>query len=66
MSHLANSWPLDGWPEHPDWINAKTGHTDWWGYFGRNVFNADQESFFVADDNADDEFNGTFILIVLI
>jgi hypothetical protein len=60
MSHLPNSWPTDGWPEHPDWINNKTGHTDWWGYFGRSVFNADQESYFVADDNSDDEFNAAF------
>ncbi len=60
MSHLPESWPTSGWPEHPDWTNKKTFHTDWWGYFGRNVFNADQESFFVADDNSDDEFNATF------
>jgi hypothetical protein len=60
MSHLPGSWPLDGWPEHRDWINSQTNHTDWWGYFGRSVFNADQESYFVADDNTDDEFNATF------
>lgn len=60
MSHLPESWPVDGWPEHRDWINSETNHTDWWGYFGRSVFNADQESYFVADDNTDDEFNATF------
>jgi hypothetical protein len=29
MSHLPESWPVNGWPEHTDWINKKTGHTDW-------------------------------------
>ena len=63
MSHLTNSYPIGGWtdpggfPEVTSFIN-KDGKTEWWGYFGRNIKNADQESFFVAFDQADDEFNG--------
>ncbi len=61
MSHLPNSYPIGGWgdPEHSDWVDAQ-GNTEWWGYFGRGVKNADQESFFLADDNGDDEFNANF------
>ncbi len=63
MSHLPNTWPIGGWadpggfPEVPGYVDAD-GNTEWWGYFGRGIINADQESFFVANDQADDEFNG--------
>src|ERR1051326_5652199 len=60
MSHLPNSWPLHGWPDHPDWVD-QDGKTPWGGYFGRGITNADQESYFVADDQWDDEFNGNFL-----
>ena len=33
------------------------GKTEWFGYFGRGIQNADQESLFDADDQSDDEFN---------
>ncbi len=56
MSHIDTSWPVEGWIDHPDWKTPK-GVTQWNGYFGRGIMNADQESYFVADDNADDEFN---------
>ena len=47
MSDDPNSWP-DSWPDKgPDW----NGY--WNGYFGKRT-NADQESFFVMDDNSDD------------
>jgi hypothetical protein len=59
MSHLSDSWPINGWRDHPDWIDP-TGITQWNGYFGRGITNADQESYFVADDQWDDEFNGYF------
>jgi|Deesub1362B_J571_1020462.scaffolds.fasta_scaffold01093_7 hypothetical protein len=50
MSHLRWSWPPT-WPDKPaDW----DGH--WDGYFGKDKFNADQESYFVMDDWADKEF----------
>jgi len=63
MSHLQNSWPIGGWadpggfPEVVDYIDAD-GKTEWWGYFGRGLMQADQESYFIADDQNDDEFNG--------
>jgi hypothetical protein len=54
MSHRMGSWPAS-WPD-------KMGETDpgwpgsWNGYFGRDQFNADQESYFVVDDYLNDEF----------
>lgn len=58
MSHLPNSWPIAGWndPVARDWKD-EFGRTEWFGYFGRGIQNADQESIFDADDNSDDEFN---------
>lgn len=49
------TWPLK-WPralpvEHPeDWDGY------WYGYFGRGVKNADEETFFVMDDSKDGEW----------
>lgn len=65
MSHLPASWPIGGWadpggfPEVPYYLDEK-GNTEWWGYFGRGIMSADQESFFVADDQYDNEFNFAF------
>lgn len=59
MSHLPNSWPFHGWRDHPDWTDPD-GNTQWNGYFGRGITNADQESYYVADDQWDDEFNANF------
>ncbi|MBC8043982.1 MAG: hypothetical protein IAF08_11120, partial [Rhizobacter sp.] len=59
MSHLPNSWPAE-WPDHPDWKNAATGKANWNGYFGRDVFNADQESYFVTDDANDLTFEAEY------
>jgi len=57
MSHLQGTWPLGGWRDHPDWTDAK-GNSEWDGYFGRGLINADQESYYWADDQWDDQFNG--------
>ncbi|GAB4363073.1 MAG: hypothetical protein Kow0042_00660 [Calditrichia bacterium] len=47
MSDNPNSWP-SSWPDKaPDW----SGY--WNGYFGKRT-NADQESYFVMDDDSDD------------
>ncbi|MCB9248883.1 MAG: hypothetical protein H6613_10250 [Ignavibacteriales bacterium] len=61
MSHLPESWPIEGWndPIANSWKDAD-GKTQWFGYFGRGIINADQESFFEADDHWDDEFNAHF------
>ncbi len=58
MSHLPDSWPIEGWndPVSRNWFDS-LGHTQWFGYFGRDIKNADQESLFDADDQMDDEFN---------
>jgi hypothetical protein len=61
MSHLPESWPIEGWsdPLASTWKDDK-GATQWFGYFGRGIINADQESLFDADDNTDTEFNFTW------
>lgn len=51
MSHRPQSWPAH-WPDKPP---SWDGY--WNGYFGRGVTNADQESYFVMDDDADEEFD---------
>ncbi len=58
MSHLHDSWPIEGWndPIAKNWKDSQ-GNTEWFGYFGRGIINADQESLFDADDQSDDEFN---------
>ncbi|MGE5497973.1 MAG: hypothetical protein ACM3Q2_07885 [Syntrophothermus sp.] len=45
-----NTWPLH-WPDRtPDWDGK------WNGFFGKGVLNADQETYFVFDDNEDKEY----------
>jgi hypothetical protein len=60
MSHLPASWPVNGWADQPTWKDAN-GKTQWNGYFGRGILNADQESYYVSDDQKDDEFNAAFL-----
>jgi len=44
------TWPST-WPDRPaDWNNS------WNGFFGKGVFNADVETYFVFDDNEDREY----------
>ena len=56
MSHWRWSWP-SYWPDKfddavdPGWPQA------WDGYFGKDVLNADQESYYVIDDYDNSEFN---------
>jgi len=62
----ANSWPAF-WPDKfddptdPGWrndaVDGNPSKAAWNGYFGKNVFNADEESYFVADDYHNREFN---------
>ncbi len=51
LSNIPSSWPTS-WPDHPDWVNA-SGQAEWNGYFGKGVFSADQESYWVMDDAPD-------------
>ncbi|MFN3595903.1 MAG: hypothetical protein ACK41D_01370 [Rubricoccaceae bacterium] len=52
LSTDPQSWP-DFWPDQPTWIDPTTGRAQWNGFFGRNQFNADLETYFWADDNND-------------
>lgn len=54
ISNIRETWP-PFWPDRPTWINIQ-GNPDWNGYFGRGIMNADQETYFKMDDNADEEF----------
>ncbi|MCK4560658.1 MAG: hypothetical protein KAV45_12810 [Calditrichia bacterium] len=49
VSHKTQTWP-EVWPDHPDWAGF------WNGFFGRGIQNADQEAYYVVDDDADEEF----------
>jgi hypothetical protein len=53
MSHQPDTWPVF-WPDHPDWVDDNN-KVEWNGYFGRGQLNADQESYYMMDDNNDDE-----------
>ncbi len=54
ISDQPETWP-DRWPDKPEWVDSETGKAVWNGYFGR-LTNADQESYFVMDDDSDEEF----------
>jgi len=66
MSQLPVSWPAY-WPDKlnvpddPGWRNDAVDNDPnraaWNGYFGKNVFNADQESYFVMDDYNDARYD---------
>ncbi len=53
---LPDSWPRF-WPDKLNDVDDPGWAGSWNGYFGKNVKNADQESYFVMDDNNDREFN---------
>ncbi len=71
MSNDPSTWP-DYWPDKADgWVNPNevrnefdddgNGLVDdvvyWNGFFGKGVFNADLETYFVFDDDPDEEWN---------
>ena len=56
MSHLPASWP-PFWPDKSEDTADPGWPGSWNGFFGKNVFRADQESYFVMDDDKDDEFD---------
>jgi len=53
---LPDSWPAY-WPDKLNDVDDPGWAGSWNGYFGKDVKNADQESYFVMDDNNDREFN---------
>ncbi|MCC7430428.1 hypothetical protein IT568_06285 [bacterium] len=62
MSHLPQTYPNKPWPDQPTWVD-ENGKTLWNGFFGRDVKNADQESYFVFDDNLDFRPNSTQVVV---
>jgi hypothetical protein len=56
MSHQKETWPAT-WPDkfedafNPGWPGS------WNGYFGKDILNADQESYYLFDDYQNDEFS---------
>ena len=55
MSHWRWSWP-SSWPDKYDDSVEPGWPGSWNGYFGKNVLNADQESYYVMDDYLNREF----------
>ncbi|MFH1213557.1 MAG: hypothetical protein V1681_05680, partial [Candidatus Neomarinimicrobiota bacterium] len=58
MSTDPASWPPH-WPDKIDDPEDSGWPGQWNGFFGKGVTNADQESYFVMDDNNDKEFNNS-------
>ncbi|MDZ7346130.1 MAG: hypothetical protein ONA69_04975, partial [candidate division KSB1 bacterium] len=56
MSHMPETWP-SFWPDKTDDAVDPGWPGSWNGYFGKNVLNADQESYYVFDDYQNDEFS---------
>ncbi len=60
ISSDENTWP-PFWPDIQDPRDPRYDPDGWagsWnGFFGKDVFNADLETYFVMDDNADNEYN---------
>lgn len=50
------TWP-ESWPDKQDDINDPGWDGEWNGYFGKDVSNATEETFFVMNDDKDKEFN---------
>jgi hypothetical protein len=56
ISNNPNTWP-SFWPDRLDDATDPGWRGAWNGYFGRNQFSADLETYFVMDDQNDEEFN---------
>ena len=56
MSTDPTSWP-SSWPDKTSDPDDAGWPGQWNGFFGKGVTNADQESYYVMDDNNDAEFN---------
>jgi hypothetical protein len=56
MSHKPQTWPAL-WPDKMEDTQDPGWPGQWNGYFGKNVLNADQESYYVMDDYNNREWN---------
>lgn len=56
MSTNPNTWP-PYWPDKLDEATDPGWRGSWNGFFGKDIQNIQQESYFVMDDNNDEEFN---------
>jgi len=56
ISNNPNTWP-SFWPDRSDDATDPGWRGAWNGYFGRNQFSSDLETYFVMDDQNDEEFN---------
>jgi len=55
MSNQPDTWPVD-WPDKLNLLDDPGWPGAWNGFFGKNQFQADLETFFVMDDYQDREF----------
>ncbi|MCI0707142.1 MAG: hypothetical protein L0Y80_06650 [Ignavibacteriae bacterium] len=58
-SNLPETWP-SSWPDKTGDVNDPGWAGKWNGYFGKDIFNADQEMFFHASDNLYDKYTNYF------
>jgi len=58
ISTDSNTWP-PYWPDKLDDVSDPGWSSSWNGFFGKDLQNIQQESFFVMDDNNDEEFNNS-------
>lgn len=56
ISHKKETWP-DFWPDKENDLLDPGWRNSWNGYFGKNAFVADQESYYVMDDYQNAEFS---------
>ncbi len=56
LSDLPDTWPLS-WPDKMNDPVDAGWYGEWNGYFGKGQIKADQESYWVADDYQNDEFD---------
>ncbi len=59
QSDEPDSWP-PYWPDKLSDVNDPGWSGSWNGFFGRDIYNADQEFFFKAGDDQYDRYRGTY------
>ena len=56
MSDDPDTWPIR-WPDRPDWVDEETGLPVWNGWRAKGQIQADLETYFVFDDDPDEEWD---------